>query len=42
MVQGQVHPKAHVASVAVALGALGIVYGDIVASRLYALRETGR
>jgi KUP system potassium uptake protein len=40
LVQGQAPPKAQAASAAAALGALGIVYGTIGSSPLYALRET--
>lgn len=37
---GDAHPPARPASVAASLGALGIVYGDIGTSPLYALKET--
>ncbi|MGH1574180.1 potassium transporter Kup [Methylobacterium sp. P31] len=40
LVRGQVHTRAHAASIALSLSALGIVYGDIGTSPLYALRET--
>ena len=37
---GDAHPPARPASLAASLGALGIVYGDIGTSPLYALKET--